>query len=86
MLSKFVFQNLPSGSFLICLESPVDPDRRALTSQYYGLKDQPLNSHREPKYSKKHEHSSKISKNQSVGGHIFADFLDFLAIPSLLPA
>ena len=55
ILPKFVFQNVPSGSFLICLESPVDPDRRALTSQYYGLKDQPLNSHREPKYPKKHE-------------------------------
>ena len=76
-MPKIVFQNVHSASFLIYLESPVGPDRRALTSQYYGLKDQPLNSHREPKYLKKHTHSSKIIQNQGVGGQNFADFLGF---------
>ena len=75
--TKFVFQNVPSGTFLIYLVSPVDPDRRALISQYRRTQYQPLNSHREPKYSKKHEKPLKINQNQGVRGQIFADFLRF---------
>ena len=54
------------GTFIYFV-SPVEPDRRALTSQYYGLKDQPLNSHREPKYPQKHEIHENQPKSRGRG-------------------